>query len=155
MGDGIDIGFGGDPIVSHAICMDMPNRYASYESHVQHLHGDARDLHWFSSNALDWLYSSHVLEDFENTAAVLNEWIRVVKPGGHIVLYLPDEQTYREHCRKQGKPPNEHHIHDNFSLDSVKQCLAQRKDIAIIHERFPAGIYSFELVLKKVSKNLA
>ena len=148
-GDGMDIGYGGDPIVPHAICMDLPHGYAHYEDHVQHLHGDARDLHWFSANSLDWIYSSHVLEDFEDTNAVLEEWLRVVKSGGNLVLYLPDEQTYRAHCRTQGKPPNIHHIHENFSLNYVKRCLAHRADINIIHEQFPVGIYSFELVLSK------
>lgn len=149
-GDGVDIGYGGDPIVPHAICMDMPNRYASYGKHVQHLHGDAKNLSWFKDGALDWVYSSHVLEDFADTRAVLDEWFRVVKSGGFVVLYLPDEQTYRAHCRALGKPPNRHHIHDDFSRDFVRKCLDHRNDISIIHEQFPVGIYSFEMVLKKI-----
>lgn len=149
-GDGIDIGFGGDPIVPHAICMDLQQGYAHYDNHVQHLHGDARDLHWFRSGSLDWVYSSHVLEDFEDTQSVLDEWLRVVKPGGHVVLYLPDEQSYRGHCFQQGKPPNIHHIHEDFSLGYVMKCLAHRDDVEIIHKRFPVGIYSFELVLRKM-----
>lgn len=149
-GDGIDIGFGGDPIVPHAICMDMPQGYANYAHHVQHLHGDARNLHWFSADSLDWVYSSHVLEDFEDTRSVLYEWLRVVRPGGYIVLYLPDEQAYRAHCSHQCKPPNIHHIHEFFSLDFVVSCLDGRDDIEIVHQQFPVGIYSFELVLRKL-----
>jgi len=149
-GDGLDVGFGGDPIVPHAICMDMLQGYARYENHIQHLHGDARNLRWFSANSLDWVYSSHVLEDFEDTRTVLDEWLRVVRPGGHLVLYLPDEQTYRAYCRKHGKAPNVHHIHENFSMDFVKSCLAHRDDVEIVHQRFPVGIYSFELVLRKI-----
>jgi hypothetical protein len=66
-----------------------------------------------------------------------------------LILYLPDEQAYRTHCYSQGKPPNVHHIHANFSLDYVKRCLVHRSDVENIHERFPVGIYSFELVLRK------
>jgi ubiquinone/menaquinone biosynthesis C-methylase UbiE len=145
----MDIGYGGDPVVPHAICMDLPEGYAHYENHVQHLHGDARNLHWFRSNSLDWIFSSHVLEDFEDTLVILDEWLRVVKPGGNLVLYLPDEQTYRAYCRTHGKLPNIHHIHEKFSLAYIKRCLAQRTDVEIIHEQFPVGIYSFELVLRK------
>lgn len=148
-GDGLDVGFGGDPIVSHAICMDMLNAYARYQEHVQHLHGDAANLHWFRDGCLDFVYSSHVLEDFPDTRAVLEEWLRVIKPGGRLVLYLPDEQAYRAHCRSQGKPPNIHHVHEDFSLAYLKQCLGPRPDIEIVHERFPVGIYSFELVIQK------
>ncbi len=145
----MDIGFGGDPITPTAICMDLPTPYAQYLTHVQHLRGSADDLRWFRDNSLDWVYSSHVLEDFPDTAGVLGEWIRVVKPGGHVVLYLPDEQTYRAHCRSQGKPPNAHHIHEHFGLPYLKGILDRRTDVEIVHEAFPVGIYSFELVLRK------
>jgi predicted SAM-dependent methyltransferase len=149
-GDGLDIGFGGDPIVPHAICLDMPKGYANYDNHVQHLHGDARNLYWFRSDSLDWVYSSHVLEDFEDTRSVLYEWLRVVRPGGYIVLYLPDEQTYRAYCSHQCKPPNIHHNHEFFSSEFVMSCLKSRDDIEIVHQQFPVGIYSFELVLRKI-----
>ena len=86
VGDGLDVGYGGDPIVPHAICMDLPEAYARYENHVQHLHGDATDLRWFRDGTLDFIYSSHVLEDFENTEPVLTEWLRVIRSGGHLVL---------------------------------------------------------------------
>jgi predicted SAM-dependent methyltransferase len=148
-GSGIDIGFGGDPIVPHAICIDMLHAYAQYKTHVQHLHGDAQSLHWFQDGSLDFIYSSHVLEDFRDTRAVLDEWLRVVKPGGYAVLYLPDEQAYRAYCKSQDKLPNPHHVHEHFSLLHVKNAISHRSDIKIIHERYPVGIYSFELVLKK------
>jgi hypothetical protein len=150
-GDGIDVGYGGDPIVSHAICMDMQDPYAVYCANPQHLRGDARDLKWFRDESLDFVYSSHVLEDFEDTSAVLLEWLRVLKPGGRLVLYLPDEPTYRRHCDQTGQQYNTHHVHANFGLDFVKRAIASRRDLKVIHERFPAGIYSFELVVQKLS----
>ena len=148
-GDGLDIGYGGDPIVSNAICLDLPEAYAKYLDNPQHLHGDARNLHWFKDGCLDFVYSSHVLEDFKETGPVINEWLRVLKVGGVLVLYLPDEQTYREHCYQQGKPPNVHHIHLDFSLGLVKRILEKRNDVEVIYEKFPSGIYSFELVVRK------
>ena len=148
-GDGVDVGFGGDPIVPHAICMDMPQSYARYDNNVQHLHGDARNLRWFSDGSLDWVYSSHVLEDFEDTSSVLQEWLRVLRPGGNLILFLPDEQQYRVHCAAQGKASNPYHVHSHFSLDYLKNCLTSRDDVKIIHERYPVGIYSFEVVIRK------
>lgn len=152
VGDGIDIGFGGDPILPTAICIDLPERYARYKEFPQHLHGDAKHLKWFHDNCLDYVYSSHVLEDFEDTAAVLKEWLRVLKPGRNLILFLPDEQAYRKFCHRQGKPPNAHHIHDNFSLDYMKALIENKSlNVEIEHEAFPVGIYSFELVLRKKS----
>ena len=148
VGDGLDIGFGGDPIVPTAIAMDLPQRYARYLEHPQHLHGDAADLHWFRDGTLDYVYSSHVLEDFHDTSGVLTEWLRVLRPGGRLVLYLPDEQAYRAHCRREGKEPNVHHVHEHFSLAHVKSCLPAI-GMEIEHERFPVGVYSFELVVRK------
>jgi len=151
-GNGLDIGYGGDPIVPHAICLDLPERYASYKRHPQHLHGDARDLHWFREDCLDYVYSSHLLEDFEDTKAVMSEWLRVIKTGGVLVLYLPDEQAYRKNCREKGVQPNVHHVHADFSLDYIKQILNHIDGVEIIHEKFPSGLYSFELVIKKCKK---
>ncbi len=150
-GDGLDVGYGGDPIAPHAICMDLPQKYAAYESHVQHLHGDAPDLRWFRDGALDWVYSSHVLEDFQDTAAVLNEWLRVLRVGGRLILFLPDEQLYRAFCESQGKPPNAHHIHEHFGPAYLKDLLAPCTGIRIIHEAHPVDIYSFEMVIEKTA----
>jgi SAM-dependent methyltransferase len=149
-GDGVDVGYGGDPIVPHAICVDLPRPYARYERHPQHLHGDARNLHWFTDGCLDFVYSSHVLEDFEDTAAVLGEWLRVLAPGGHLVLFLPDEPTYREHCRARGLPPNPHHVHDEFGPGYLEEVVAARDDAEVCHLRFPVGVYSFEMVIRKL-----
>jgi SAM-dependent methyltransferase len=150
VGDGLDVGYGGDPIVPHAICMDLPQKYAAYESHVQHLHGDATNLHWFRDGVLDWVYSSHVLEDFHDTTSVLNEWLRVLRVGGRLILFLPDEQLYRSYCAVRGILPNVHHIHSDFGPDYVKRILDQRGGTTLIHEARPVDIYSFELVIETV-----
>jgi SAM-dependent methyltransferase len=149
VGDGLDVGYGGDPIVPHAICMDLSQKYAAYESHVQHLHGDATNLHWFRDGVLDWVYSSHVLEDFHNTSTVLSEWLRVLRVGGRLILFLPDEQLYRAFCKSQGKPPNAHHIHEHFGPAYIKDLLALYPGTRIIHEANPVDIYSFEIVIEK------
>ncbi|MBM7866704.1 methyltransferase domain-containing protein [Heliobacterium gestii] len=149
VGNGLDIGFGGDPIVDSAICMDMPKRYVSYNYYPQHLHGDANHLCWFADESLDYIYSSHVLEDFRDTAQVLDEWLRVLKPGGHLILFLPDEPLYRQYCRERGEASNPYHIHEHFGPDYLKDILDGRDDVEIIHERYPSHIYNFEMVLRK------
>ena len=149
-GNGIDIGFGGDPIIQSAITVDLPSPYAKYKNNPLHLRGSGDNLYWFKDNVLDYVYSSHLLEDFENTTQVINEWLRVIKPGGNLVLFLPDEQIYREYNRKLGKKPNHNHIHDNFSLEFIKNIINLRDDVKIIHEVAISNIYSFELVLKKI-----
>jgi hypothetical protein len=98
-GNGVDIGYGGDPVVPTAITIDQPPPYTPHlGSQPQNLMGDGADLRWFKDNSLDYVYSSHLIEDFEETAPVLKEWLRVLKPGGYMVLVAPVEKIYREHC---------------------------------------------------------
>src|ERR1700677_4863676 len=79
-GYGLDIGFGGDPVHPTAIRMDMPSPYAYTGEYPVQLGGDCRNLRWISSDSLDYVYSSHVLEDFDRdeTEPVLREWLRVI-----------------------------------------------------------------------------
>ena len=49
-GNGIDIGFGGDPILPTAITIDLPIPYAETGESSQNLRGDGRNLYWFNDN---------------------------------------------------------------------------------------------------------
>jgi predicted SAM-dependent methyltransferase len=149
-GYGLDLGFGGDPISAQAIRVDVDEPYAQTGSFDVQLGGDAARLHWFASEALDYVYSSHLLEDFPDTKRVLAEWLRVIKLGGVLVLFCPDEQIYRAHCRTTGQIYNQNHKHDYFSLKMVKDILAELGNTTVIHENALVDTYSWELVAKKV-----
>jgi len=118
--NGLDLGFGGDPICPTAIAVDLPNKYTSVGSSPQHLYGDATNLYWFKDDVLDYIYSSHLLEDFVLTRKVVREWLRVLKPGGNLILCLPHEMKYREHCDKTGQEYNQSHKCPGMSLDHMK-----------------------------------
>jgi predicted SAM-dependent methyltransferase len=148
-GYGLDRGFGGDPITPHAIRVDMPTPYAFTGHAPVQLGGDATRLKWFQDGTLDFVYSSHLLEDFEDTAAVLEEWLRVIRPGGHLILFCPDEQVYRKHCAATGQPYNTHHLHSDFSLAKVKSILQGMGQCEFPHENQLVDIYSWELVCRK------
>lgn len=154
-GNGVDVGAGGMPIALHSICIDR-GEDSPIRAHVgsipTHLVGDAADLRWFKDGALDHLASSHVLEDFLDTEAVLREWIRVLRLGGNLVLFLPDEQTYRAHCAKTGQDYNKAHVHANFGLEYVRGILGrigQTEEVEAIWP-FPGNPYSFALVARRV-----
>lgn len=56
---------------------------------------DASDLSEFEDNSVSAIYSSHVLEHFyyhidNQIGKVLKEWHRVLKPGGQLMLSVPD-----------------------------------------------------------------
>jgi SAM-dependent methyltransferase len=148
-GFGIDLGYGGDPIVPHALCFDLPVPYAHVGDTPQHLAGDASNLFMFVNGVFDFVFSSHLLEDFEDTEAVLREWARVLKPGGNLVIYCPDEPTYREHCRLSGQSHNYTHKIDNFSLNHVRRAIAKIPDLFVVYSIDLIDTYSFEVVARK------
>jgi len=151
VGNGLDIGYGGDPITPSSITLDLPSPLSKRGDWPQNLRGDGRDLYWFRDSVLDYVYSSHVLEEFENTGEVLKEWLRVIKPGGFLVLYCPDEQVYREWCKLSGQSYNKRHKIENFSLEYVKSVIAKLGiSCEVVYERAHVDKYSFELVVRKL-----
>jgi predicted SAM-dependent methyltransferase len=128
----------------------MPQPYARTGSYQVQLGGDATKLHWFNDAVLDFVYSSHLLEDFEDTRAVLLEWLRVLRPEGRLVIFCPDEQVYREHCRRTGQPYNEHHKVRDFSLAKVTNILGEIGATKIVYENPLVDNYSWELVAEKL-----
>lgn len=151
MGYGVDLGYGGDPITPHAIRVDMPTPYAKVGEYPVQLGGDAANLVWFRDETLDFVFSSHLLEDFEDTATVLREWLRVLKPGGRLVIFCPDEQRFRAHCARTSQPYNPCHKHAYFSLGFVKELLGNIGSNRVIYENHDVDIYSWDLVAEKLS----
>jgi predicted SAM-dependent methyltransferase len=59
---------------------------------VDHV-GDATDLSRFEDNTFTELYASHIAEHLDYTGqlqAALQEWFRVLQPGGKLYLAVPD-----------------------------------------------------------------
>jgi predicted SAM-dependent methyltransferase len=149
VGYGLDLGFGGDPINETAIRVDLPNPYAKTGTYPVQLGGDATKLRWFADGTLDYIYSSHLLEDFADTRAVLVEWLRVLKPDGRLLIFCPDQVAYEAYCTQHGLVPNQHHAHADFSLRKVQDILAGIGGTKEIHAANLVNVYSWELVVEK------
>lgn len=145
VGNGLDIGYGGDPIVETAITLDQEHRYSFEGKKPQNLTADASSLYMFADNSLDYVYSSHCIEDFRDTEAVLKEWIRVAKVGGYLCLLFPDEKVYRA----KSKSSNVAHVYDNFGLQFVIDRLPMNTEIRLQKELFDGHDYNCALVVEK------
>ncbi|WP_051189766.1 methyltransferase domain-containing protein [Daejeonella oryzae] len=150
IGYGLDLGFGGDPITSSAIRMDFPLPYTHVGDYPVQLGGQAENLYWFNDNVLDYVYSSHLLEDFQDTEKILREWLRVIKPGGKLIIFCPDEQRFRIHCKETGQPYNTAHVHEFFSLKYVITLLEKIGETKVIYQADNVDIYSWDLVCEKL-----
>ena len=150
-GEGLDLGCGGDLIVPQAIGVDLPSPYTRVGNLPIHLRGDARNLHWFADGCLDFVFASHLLEDFpaHETGLILREWSRVLRRNGHLVIYGPDEQVYRAHCEKTGQPQNGSHSVDDFGAAFVARLIESIPGLRIIHRTEHCDAYGFELVARK------
>lgn len=145
-GCGLDVGCGDDLIVPWAIGIDK--RQLGKTSIV----GDVEDLQqWFAPNSLDFIFSSHCLEDMEDTKSVLKSWLHTIKHGGFLALFLPDQITYLKHCTDTNTEPNKDHKRIDFSLHYVMTCLKELgydwQDVEYLNK--VVGIYSFALVIRK------
>jgi predicted SAM-dependent methyltransferase len=156
VGNGLDIGAGGDPIIPTAICIDRAETQhrAHVGNHPTHLVWDAFGRLPFEDGTLDYVFSSHCLEDAKATTSVLIEWMRVLKPGGHLVLFLPDQKLYEAECAKNGSIPNQDHVWPNFSMQYVLDCLNESGvKFKVVHQQdapTPTNPYSFELAVCKL-----
>lgn len=56
--------------------------------------GDATELPGIASGSLDFVYSSHCLEHLADVGSALCRWADVLKPGGYLVLVVPDFEMY-------------------------------------------------------------
>jgi predicted SAM-dependent methyltransferase len=59
-------------------------------------HGDAEYLATIADHSYDFLHASHCLEHLNNPYRALNNWQRVVKPGGYLIITVPDEDLYEQ-----------------------------------------------------------
>lgn len=82
IGRGLDIGCGEDPL---PLCdkWDLPQ-------------GDATYLSGVPNESYDFVYSSHCLEHLDDPDAAVLNWWRVLKPGGHLIIAVPDEDLYEQ-----------------------------------------------------------
>ncbi|MGV8058094.1 MAG: hypothetical protein AB2L12_08745 [Smithellaceae bacterium] len=152
--DIIDIGSGDDPLLSGCDKFDLPVPYTEKcDKKLLTYVGDARHLTEVVKKKYKVVYSSHLLEDFneDETIPVLKEWIKIIKNDGLLIILCPDQQRYLEHCQRCEGKPNEHHRIDRFSLEYIKSCLAKIPEINFLfgEELFDDGEYNFLCIAHK------
>ena len=92
VGEGIDVGGKPDPLSMYAELFSRVTRVRTWDLED----GDAQQLAGVPDASCDFLHSSHCLEHLRDPHEGLRNWLRVVKPGGHLVLTVPDEDLYEQ-----------------------------------------------------------
>lgn len=79
----LDIGCGDDKIVPWADGWDIPQ-------------GDGQKLNGVANESYDVVFSSHFVEHLRDPLeGLLHQW-RVLRPNGHLIFLVPDEDTYEQ-----------------------------------------------------------
>jgi SAM-dependent methyltransferase len=153
-GIGLDLGYGGDKVCVNAWAFDMPHPYTKVGDDRQQLRGDCRSLPFICDGALDFAYSSHLVEDmyYHEAVEMIREWRRVLRVGGLLVTNCPDQQRFKAWIAKTGQGDNLSHREWDFSLKNFKErILAPTGPWELVYEMPDDGRYSFYIVVRKLA----
>jgi hypothetical protein len=92
VGRGLDIGGGGDSIMLYRSLFPRIDSVTIYEW----AQGDAQYLANVQDDSFDFVYSAHCLEHMVDPWIAVRHWLRVLRPGGHLVVTVPDEDMYEQ-----------------------------------------------------------
>lgn len=92
VGSGIDIGGGPDPLSLYRELFPRMRGVQTFDKED----GDAELLATIGDESMDFVHSSHTLEHMRDPATALRNWFRAVKPGGHLIVTVPDEDLYEQ-----------------------------------------------------------
>lgn len=94
VGHGIDIGSGPDPLSNQIGIWPALRSVDTWD--IEDGDGDAQLMQDVPDATYHFVYSSHLLEHVVDPAATLARWWQILKPGGHLVLVVPDEDLYEQ-----------------------------------------------------------
>lgn len=92
---------------------------------------EATELSEIATGHYDFLLSSNCLEHVANPIKALEEWKRVIKPGGGLVLVLPNQKSNFDH-RRPVTPFG--HLLEDFTSDVGEDDLTHLDEILRLHD---------------------
>lgn len=92
---------------------------------------EASDLSKIPDNKYDFLISSHCLEHCANALKTVQEWVRVVKPGGIVLMILPNKNFTFDHNRNL---TTFDHLVSDFNQNIGEDDLTHLEEILALHD---------------------
>jgi len=91
-GVGVDIGGKPDPLAIYSELFPLVTSVRTWDLGD----GDAQYMANVENDTFDFVHSSHCLEHLRDPAEALMNWMRVLRPGGHLVITVPEEDLYEQ-----------------------------------------------------------
>lgn len=92
---------------------------------------EGTDLKNINCDTYDFLLSANCLEHIANPLKAINEWIRVIKPNGYLLLVLPRKENGFDH--KRTITTFEHILHD-YKNNTTEYDLTHLNEILELHD---------------------
>jgi len=92
---------------------------------------EATDLRGLADSSFDCIVSSHCLEHVANPLGALAEWARVTKPGGHLLLVLPDPPRTFDHRRPVTSLD---HLHADRAANTPESDTTHFAEVLSLHD---------------------
>jgi SAM-dependent methyltransferase len=127
VGNGFDIGGRPDPLSLHRHLLPLVKELRIWDLDD----GDAQFMAGISDESLDFVYSSHTLEHMVDPFEALINWFRILKPGGHLIISVPDEDLYEQGNFEEKF--NIHHKH-TFTLHKHRSWSEQTINVTDLIE---------------------
>ena len=121
-GDGIDIGGKPDPLTLYRQFFVRMGSVLVWDWED----GDAQLLASVGNESFDFVHASHCLEHMEDPFEALRNWVRVLKPGGYLVMIVPDEDLY-----EQGQFPSAYNNDHKWTMTIHKATSWSPKSINV------------------------
>ena len=121
-GKGIDIGCGHDslanlvsffPLITSVRSWDLPD-------------GDGMLMDGVEDGSFDFVHSSHCLEHLLDPTVAMQNWIRICRNGGHLIVTVPDEDLY-----EQGVWPSTFNTDHKWSFTIAKRQSWSPKSVNV------------------------
>jgi SAM-dependent methyltransferase len=92
VGNGVDIGGKPDPLALYAEFFPLMTGVRTWDWED----GDAQHMHGVADETFDFAFASHCLEHLHDPLEGLKNWLRVLKPGAHLIVNIPEEDLYEQ-----------------------------------------------------------
>jgi len=92
---------------------------------------EARELSCIPDETYDFVLASHVLEHVANPLSALQEWKRVLRPGGVMLVVVPDKLRTFDHNRPLTPF---HHIEADFQGKTTEDDMTHLEEILALHD---------------------
>ena len=138
-GLGLDVGCGNRTLMPNMITVDNWADGADYKM-------EADNLHEFKDKMFDFVYASHVLEHLKSPLEAIEEWLRVVKVGGYVIIITPDMLYVPTKGMANGDPQHKY----DWKREEVREMVGMLSGCEMVNKNVWAlPNYSMLFVLRR------